>query len=128
MFARDNMDNQYTGVVNLGFSKDEPKRKVSISNEAIQADEERERKLSEHRISFRQGGDRQRKAAIPVLQVDDERYRKLSSVSAKYLGSSLDKSTVDTGDEQEPTETTSSNLGQRMFVCCILIVVNRVCY
>lgn len=116
MFARDNMDNQYTGVVNLGFSKDEPKRKVSISNEAIQADEERERKLSEHRSNFRQGGDRQRKAAIPVLQVDDERYRKLSSVSTKYLGCSLVKSTVDTGEEQEPTKTTSSNLGQRMFV------------
>lgn len=131
MFARDNMDNQYTGVVNLGFSKDEPKRKVSISNEAIQADEERERKLSEHRSSFRRGGDRQRKAAIPVLQVDDERYRKLSSVSTKDLGSSLDECpfrTVGTGEEQEPTKTTSNNLGQRMFVVYSRIVVSRLCY
>lgn len=119
LFYREKMENQYTGVTNLGFSKDEPKRKVSISNEAIQADEERERKLSEHRSSFRQGGDRQRKAPIPVLQVEDERYRKLSSVSTIHLGSSLKQNpsgAVDNGGERELTVTTSSKLGQGLLV------------
>lgn len=65
-------DFQNAGVVNMAVTHEEVKRKVSMSSEAIHADQERQRKLSstsgKHRKSVGMGcnGDRQRKTSSPA--------------------------------------------------------------
>lgn len=62
--VNDDNDHVGSGEVNQGFTSEEPKRKVSIASDAVQADVERQRKISSeshqsHRKSILINGERQ---------------------------------------------------------------------
>lgn len=59
-------DIQNAEVMNIAITYDEVKRKVSMSSDAIHADQERQRKLSSASSKIRKNGDRQRKTSSPA--------------------------------------------------------------